>query len=162
MELGRQPSSTHQRPRSLTMTVHPATHTPLQISIREGWRRGRVCIKCTEVCMEYQGLTQQRKPNHEGGLLQEKREDPRNQHNTHTHTADKAGRHADQEPTTDVGTVNADKVSRAGPSNFSRQECGDDHESRDWPDPFPYLASHTDAQGRAMSRTMSERPRQQP
>lgn len=55
---------------------------------------------------------------------------------------------ADQEPTTDVGTVDADKVSRAGPSNFTRQDAGMKTRPATGQMPFSYLAAHTDAHGR--------------
>lgn len=74
--------------------------------------------------------------------------DPRDQH-THTQTLQIRLGAADQEPTTDVGTVKADKVSRAGPSNFiTRQDAGMNTRAATGQMPFPYLAAHTDAHGR--------------
>lgn len=63
---------------------------------------------------------------------------------THTHTLQIRLGAADQEPTTDVGTVEADKVSRAGPSNFTRQDAGMNTRAATGQMPFPYLAAHTD------------------
>lgn len=77
---------------------------------------------------------------------------------THTHTHQIRLGAADQEPTTDVGTVEADKVSRAGPSKLHSPRCGDEHKGRDWPDALPLSrGAHRLHTVEPLSRTMSER-----
>lgn len=142
MKLGSQPSSTHKQPRHLAFD-RPSYHQyPPADKHPGGVEEGVSMYKMYRGLYKVPATDATKKPVRGGGERREERENQRNQHTpSHRPNADKAGRHADQEPTTDVGTVEADKVSRAGPSNFASPRCGDDQRGRDWPGPAPLSRS---------------------